>query len=137
MTVAPLTYLRMINIDMALGDGKDLSQVLSDPSIMDLTIVAYCMLTKKSKEIVKNIQVEFSGDDQDVIDEINEQMGQDCKSIDPVHKLFYLMCENNVTDGTLNYTEVLKLVSSQIEDSFAQQPIAKKKTLVKRLRLVQ
>ena len=135
LTVAPLTYLRMIDIDISLGD-KDLTQVLQNPTILDLTVVAYCMLTESSKSIINKIDVEISSNDKGVVESINKKIGDDSGDINPVHKLFYMMCESNISDGTMNYATVLNVISSQIESSLLKEPITKKKTLASRLRLV-
>ena len=108
-----MTFMRLININSALGD-KDLGDVLKEPTPFDLSVIAYCLLDDKSLEFLEDVKVKLS----DKIEEANS-----------IHKLYYLMCENNISDGLTNYTSILQCISDVIQDSTSARP-TKKKILV-------
>lgn len=113
LKLMPMTYRKLEDINMALGDDKDLSSVLQNPSSYDLSIIACCLLDDESKAVVNDARLQ-----------INEE---DFKT-NPAHKLFYLMSENNISDGLTNYTSILQGVTSLVSDSI-EAPTVKKKIL--------
>ncbi len=121
-TVTAMTFSKLIEINAVLG-GKELGQVLQQPSVMELTTIAYCLLDKKSKDFLKNVKIEINSEE---------------KETGEIHKLYYLMCENNLTNGLTNYTNLLDTVNNIIKDSVQSEPSKKKvqikpryKTLIK------
>jgi hypothetical protein len=117
-----MTFSKLIEINAVLG-GKELGQVLQQPSVMELTTIAYCLLDKKSKDFLKNVKIEINSEE---------------KETGEIHKLYYLMCENNLTNGLTNYTNLLDTVNNIIKDSVQSEPSKKKvqikpryKTLIK------
>jgi hypothetical protein len=121
-TVTAMTFSKLIEINAVLG-GKELGQVLQQPSVMELTTIAYCLLDKKSKDFLKNVKIEINSEE---------------KETGEIHKLYYLMCENNLANGLTNYTNLLDTVNNIIKDSVQSEPSKKKvqikpryKTLIK------
>lgn len=117
LTISPLTFMKLIDVNTALPDGIDLAAVMEDPSPLHLSIVTYCLLNESSKKKIEEIKLEVNGQEEQT---------------NPAHKLFCLMCENNVTDGLNNYHNVLRVVVEQIKDSTVQ-PETKKKTFLRKI----
>lgn len=114
LTISPLTFMKLIDVNTALPDGVDLAAVMEDPTPLHLSIVTYCLLNESSKKKIEEIKLEVNGQEEQT---------------NPAHKLFCLMCENNVNDGLNNYHNVLRVVVDQIKDSTVQ-PETKKKTFL-------
>lgn len=112
LTLLPLTFGKLVDISSALGDEKDLSSVLSNPNPFDLSLVTYCLLDDKSKERLDSYEIEINSDIH--------------KEIDGAHKLYYLLCENNVAYGLLNYTNVIETVAKLVQESTSQGKNKKK-----------
>lgn len=113
LTFLPMTFMRLIDINLALG-GKDLGEVLQEPTPYDLAAVAYCLLDEESKKVIENAKVE-----------VNDKF----EKTNSIHKLFCMMCENNVTDGLTNYTSVLHTIVKQVHNSTTEESAHKKKLL--------
>jgi hypothetical protein len=120
LTVMPLTFMRLIDINLALG-GKDLSEVLQKPTPYDLATIAYCLLDEESKEKIKDVEIEIDGK---------------FEKTNNIHKLFCMMCENNITDGLTNYTMVLQAIVDQVQNSTVQAEPSKKKVLARTWRWI-
>ena len=115
LTFTPMTFMKLININLALG-GKDLSEVLQKPTPFDLAAIAYCLLDDESKKTIDDAEIELDG-------KFEQTNG--------AHKLFCMMCENNVTDGLTNYTTVLQTIVDQVHNSTVQESSNKKKVLTR------
>lgn len=112
LTLEPMTFGKLIDIDAALGDGKDLSIVLKQPSPYDLAVITYCLLDDDSKKM---------------IDDADLQINSDSQQTNPTHKLFYLIGESNIAEGLTNYTSLIYAVVELVKDSVGEE--SKKKTL--------
>lgn len=113
-TLLPMTFLRLFDINLALG-GKDLSEALIKPTPFDLATITYCLLDEESKKKIKDAEVVLEGKFEDTND---------------IHKLICLMADTNVTEGLTNFTAVLQSVVDQVQNSTAQiEP--KKKVLAR------
>jgi len=106
--------MKLIDISAVLGE-KDLSEVLKEPKPYDLAAVAYCLLDEESKQKIESAKVTA-----------NDQESDD---VDIAHKLYYLMCENNIQNGLTNYTSVLQTVTEIVMDSTVEAEQSKKKVL--------
>ena len=113
LTIVPMTFLKLIEINQALSDhnNNDLNSVLKNPTPLGIAIILYILLDRKSRELVRLIDVEF-----------------DFKTEEPspAQKLYYLLSETNITDGLQNYAAILEGVTKQVIDS-TQEPETKKK----------
>lgn len=120
LTIVPLTFMKLIDINSALPQGKDLGSVMQDPAPLDLSIVLYCLLDSESKKRIENIKIDLGGEEVEATS---------------AHKLFYMMCENNVTDGMNNYSTALEAVVEMAKES-TSQPETKKKILLNPMRWI-
>jgi len=113
LTIVPMTFMKLIEINQALSDhnNNDLNSVLKNPTPLGIAIILYILLDRKSRELIRMIDVEF-----------------DFKAEEPspAQKLFYLLSETNITDGLQNYAIILDGVTKQVIDS-TQEPETKKK----------
>jgi hypothetical protein len=117
LTIVPMTFGKLIDINAALPKGKDLSSVMQEPTPLDLAITTYCLLDEESKKTIDSMTVEIDGE---------------VEPTSNAHKLYCMMCESNVTDGIQNNNKILSVIVDQVKDSTSQQE-TKKKTLAIRL----
>lgn len=115
LKIVPLTFMKLIDINEALGEGKTLDKVLVEPTVLDLAIVTYCLLDDKSIEKLEKVEVE-----------INKEQVKPTQA----QKLFYIMSANNIADGMDNYSSILKAVVEQLQDSMSQEPKKKRFRMV-------
>ncbi len=113
LTIVPMTFMKLIDINTCLEGDKDLSAVMNAPTPLDLSIVTYCLLDQGSREKLEALALKLNDIPEDA---------------DAAQKLFYMMCENNLTDGMQNYNKVLEVIVAQVQESTAA-PETKKKTL--------
>ena len=105
LTFLPLTFKRLIEINFALKD-KDLGAALSNPTPMEIAKIGYCLLDAESIAILNLFKIEIENTQEET---------------NTVHKFYCIICENNVTDGLLNYTSILQAVTTVIQDSFSSE----------------
>lgn len=104
LTLLPLTFRRLIDVNFAL-QSEELGQALSRPTPMNIAKIAYCLLDENSLQLIDQFKIEVNGE----LEESN-----------PMHKLFCMMCENNLNDGFTNYTSVLNAVSRAAAESLPE-----------------
>ena len=112
-TLLPMTFLRLFDINLALG-GKDLGEVLQKPTPFDLATITYCLLDDESKKKISDAEIELGGK----FEKTND-----------IHKLICLMADTNVTEGLTNFTAVLQGVLDQVQIITTQENPNKKKDL--------
>jgi hypothetical protein len=113
LKLRPVTFRRLIDITDALG-GKELTEVLLDPSPLQIATIAYCMLDMEDKS---------------KIDKFALQINEKSVKVGTAQKLYYIVAENNVQDGYINYTSLIQAVNDNIISSFPQTKEDKKKIL--------
>lgn len=119
LSLQPVTFQRLIDITGALEiDMKEqaFEKILLNPTPMQVVTIVYCMLDKSSKEL---------------IDKISLEIGDEKKDVDQITKLYYLIAENNIKDGYINYNSLIAGVNENIINSFPQEDINKKKGNIK------
>lgn len=109
----PVTFRRLIDITAAL-EGKDLTEVLLDPTPLQIAAIAYCMLNKLDRLRVEDFKIIIN--DEDV-------------KVNGIQKLYYIVTESNVQEGYTNYTSMIQAVNKNIIDSFPEAAADKKKVL--------
>jgi len=114
LRLQPVTFRRLIDITNAL-EGKELTEVLKDPTPLQIAAIAYCMLNK----------VDIAQ-----IDDFKLELNDKAVKVNTIQKLYYIVTENNVQDGYTNYTSLMQAVNANIIASFpAGQEKDKKKVL--------
>lgn len=119
LTLLPCTYLKLIEIGEALGEGKSLNDVLNKQKHLDIAIAIYCLLDSKSKKTIDNIDI---------------QIESESLEVNQAEKLFYLISDTNVKDGMVNYTTLLKSLSEHAQASFQYKSKLQKKSLITRIK---
>lgn len=114
LNLQPVTFRRLIDITSALK-GKELSDVLKDPSPLEVVTMAYYML---NKEDIKRLN------------EIELKLNDKSVEISTIQKLYYLITENNVQDGYINYTSLMQSINENIIASFPKQEEKKKTSML-------
>lgn len=112
LTLLPCTYMKLISVNDALGEGKTLDDVFKKPLHLDVAIVVYCLLDSDSKSIIDNIEMEFT----DGVIEMTKP-----------EKLFYLISDTNIHDGDKNYNTMYKALEAHIMACFNYKSKIKKK----------
>lgn len=110
----PANFRRIIDITAAL-EGKDLTEVLRNPTPLQIAAIAFCMLNKA---------------DCARIDKFKLVINDDSVPANTIQKLYYMVTENNVMDGYTNYTSLIQAVNKNIIDSFPTSESDKKKVLM-------
>jgi hypothetical protein len=107
----PVTFQRLIDINLILGDKK-LNDVILDPTPLESVKIAYCMLNNKDIKKLDDIVLKINGKE---------------KKADAMMKLYYLISENNITDGYTNFVSLMGSVNENIINSFQQEEKNEKK----------
>jgi hypothetical protein len=111
----PVTFNRLIDINSILGDKK-FSDIIVDPTPLETVKIAFCMLDKKDKNKLDNIVLNINGKE---------------KKADAMMKLYYLISENNITDGYTNFVSLISSVNKNITNSFPTNDNKVKKKMKK------
>ena len=115
-TLRPLTFARMIEITELL-DGKELKDVLSDPSPFETTTIAFVLMDDESKKNIERFKLQL--DD-----------GTELSATTP-EKLYHLLCETSVTEGYENLVQLTTAINMHITRCLPVE--TKKKTILTRL----
>jgi hypothetical protein len=107
----PVTFQRLINIKDIL-EGKDFEKVLKDPTPLEAVKIAFCMFNDEDKQKLDEIVLKINGKE---------------KKADAMMKLYYLISENNITDGYTNLVSLMGSVNENIINSFQQEEKNEKK----------